>query len=75
MPPTQWRAYLDEYACFRDPSPFLSQFPYWAVAVLAASAVLRLGRAGWSPHDPLERLRGVLRSVEAGCSPERLARA
>lgn len=75
MSPIDWRSYLDEYAAFRDPSPFLSHFPFWAVAVLAASAALRLGRAGWSPHDPLERLRAVLRSAEAGCSPEQLALA
>ena len=75
MPPTHWQSYLDEYASYRDLSPFLSHFPYWTVAVLAASAVLRLGRPGWSPHAPLERLHRILRSVEAGCSPERLALA
>jgi hypothetical protein len=73
MQPTHWQSYLDEYATFRDPSAFLSHFPYWAVTVLAASAALRLERAGWSPQDPLTRLCRILRSVEAGCSPERLA--
>jgi len=73
MPPSQWRAYLDEYATFRDPSTFLSHFPYWGLMVLAASAVLRLERAGWSPQDPLQRLGAMLRSVEDGCAPERLA--
>lgn len=75
MPAAQWRAYLEAYASFRDPSPFLSSFPYWAVAVLAASAVLRLGRPGWSPDDPLARLHGILRSAESGCAPDRLALA
>lgn len=75
MPATHRQSYLDEYAAFRDPSPFLAHFPYWAVAVLAASAVTRLGRPGWSPHDPLERLHAILRSVEAGCAPDRLALA
>ncbi len=75
MPSNHWQAYLDEYASFRDPAPFLSHFPFWAVAVLAASAVLRLERPGWSPHQPLDRLRGILRSAEDGCSPEQLALA
>jgi aminoglycoside phosphotransferase (APT) family kinase protein len=75
MAPGHWQSYLDQYAGFRDPAPFLAHFPYWAVAVLAASAVLRSERAGWSPRQPLARLHALLRSAREQGAPERLALA
>ena len=73
MPAPLWRAYLDEYAAFRDPAPLLAHFPYWAVTVLAESAVVRMQRAGWSPEAALDGLHRVVRAAEDGCPPERLA--
>jgi Phosphotransferase enzyme family len=70
MSPLQREAYLDGYHRYRSSKDFLTHFPYWGIAALANSAVFRLRKQKDATSVPLRRLRGLLRDLKRGISPE-----
>jgi aminoglycoside phosphotransferase (APT) family kinase protein len=60
MDSRQAEAYLGAYGRTRSTEAIARHFPFWAVTVLAHSALFRLRRGISSAAHPLSRLRGML---------------
>lgn len=62
--------YWESYATFRDPGSFSAFFPFWTIATLVSSAVLRLEGGTALAVVPLRKLGLLTRRVRSGVSSE-----
>lgn len=72
MTPAQRSAFFAGYDAKRSVQPFLSHFPFWAIAVLVGSAWYRHRRHEEASAIPLARLRALLADLEGGRRPEEI---
>jgi hypothetical protein len=57
-------AYLDGYRRHRQPTEFITHFPYWAVTAIVDSAAFRHRLRAEAARVPVQRLRALIRDVK-----------
>lgn len=70
MSPAERAAYFDGYHRYRSSHDFLTHFPYWGIVAVVGGAVYRLQKQTGAASVPVGRLRGLLRDLGRGLSPE-----